>query len=96
MGFLLSAVISTLMLGTVHGGHLKIPQVQAVVGRVVSELDSYVHYNSNISETSVVDKRTSSYWYESITHQGISAFGPGGYSVYRNVRDYGAKGIHSQ
>lgn len=32
------------------------------------------------------------YWYEQISHQGISAFGPSGYTVYRNVRDYGAKG----
>jgi hypothetical protein len=32
------------------------------------------------------------YWYETINHQGISAFGPSGYAVYRNVKDYGAKG----
>lgn len=32
------------------------------------------------------------YWYEGITHQGISAFGPSGYTVYRNVMSYGAKG----
>ncbi|KAI1497544.1 glycoside hydrolase family 55 protein [Biscogniauxia marginata] len=35
-----------------------------------------------------------SYWYETIAHQGISAFHPSSatYKVYRNVRDYGAKG----
>jgi len=29
---------------------------------------------------------------EDITHQGISAFGPSDYTVFRNVKDYGAKG----
>ena len=36
---------------------------------------------------------SSNYWYENIEHQGISAFGPSGYTVYRNVKDYGATGI---
>jgi glucan 1,3-beta-glucosidase len=35
-----------------------------------------------------------SYWYETIAHQGISAFNVNAttYKVYRNVKDYGAKG----
>ena len=34
------------------------------------------------------------YWYEQITHQGISAFNSDStYKVYRNVKDYGAKGF---
>ncbi|KAI0017828.1 glycoside hydrolase family 55 protein [Xylariomycetidae sp. FL0641] len=35
-----------------------------------------------------------SYWYETIAHRGISAFNPNKatYKVYRNVKDYGAKG----
>lgn len=32
------------------------------------------------------------FWMENIKHQGISAFGPSGYTVFRNVKDYGAKG----
>ena len=33
------------------------------------------------------------YWYESIAHQGKAAFNTNpGYTVYRNVKDYGAKG----
>ncbi|RAL65105.1 hypothetical protein DID88_001211 [Monilinia fructigena] len=36
--------------------------------------------------------RATPYWYEQISHQGKSAWGPSGYSVYRNVKDYGAKG----
>ena len=33
------------------------------------------------------------FWMESIKHQGISAFGASGYQVFRNVKDFGAKGI---
>ncbi|KAI0318387.1 exo-beta-1-3-glucanase [Amylostereum chailletii] len=32
------------------------------------------------------------YWLENIAHQGTSAFGPAGYQVFRNVKDFGAKG----
>lgn len=32
------------------------------------------------------------FWLQNIQHQGTSAFGPGGYQVYRNVKDFGAKG----
>jgi hypothetical protein len=37
---------------------------------------------------------TPSYWLEKIKHQGIAAFNPkpSGYQVYRNVKDFGAKG----
>lgn len=37
---------------------------------------------------------SSSYWLEDITHQGIAAFNsnPSSYVVFRNVKDYGAKG----
>ena len=35
-----------------------------------------------------------SYWLASIAHQGVAAFNPNpsGYKVFRNVKDYGAKG----
>lgn len=39
-----------------------------------------------------VEKRASSYWYENIAKQGIAPFGPSGYTVFRNVKDFGAKG----
>lgn len=35
---------------------------------------------------------TSSFWQESITRRGASAFGPAGHKIFRNVRDYGAIG----
>ncbi|KAL7928405.1 glycoside hydrolase family 55 protein [Trichoderma chlorosporum] len=39
-----------------------------------------------------VEKRASSYWYENIAHQGVAPFAPSGYTVFRNVKDFGAKG----
>jgi glucan 1,3-beta-glucosidase len=93
MGFFRSAVLSALVIGAACGEHFKIPEVDAVVGHILSEFDSYVHYKSNDSDASGHVKRASSYWYENIAHQGISAFGPGGYAVYRNVKSFGAKGI---
>ncbi|KAL2836422.1 pectate lyase superfamily protein-domain-containing protein [Aspergillus pseudoustus] len=32
------------------------------------------------------------YWLESIAHQGVSPLGPSGYTVFRNVQDFGATG----
>jgi hypothetical protein len=32
------------------------------------------------------------YWQQNITHQGSSPYGPSGYVVFRNVKDYGAVG----
>ncbi|KAI0029202.1 exo-beta-1-3-glucanase [Vararia minispora EC-137] len=32
------------------------------------------------------------YWLQNIVHQGTSPFGPSGYQVFRNVKDFGAKG----
>lgn len=37
-------------------------------------------------------RQDSSWWLSSIERQGIAAFGESGYKVFRNVRDYGAKG----
>ncbi|OTA98252.1 glycoside hydrolase family 55 protein [Hypoxylon sp. CI-4A] len=32
------------------------------------------------------------YWLEDVTHQGVAPFGGDGYTVFRNVKDFGAKG----
>jgi glucan 1,3-beta-glucosidase len=32
------------------------------------------------------------FWLESIAKQGVSPLGPSGYAVFRNVKDFGAKG----
>ena len=36
---------------------------------------------------------SSSYWYQNIAKQGVAPFAPSGYQVYRNVMDFGAKGL---
>ena len=45
--------------------------------------------------TSSITERASSYWYENIAKQGIAPYGPSGYKVFRNVKDFGAKGLCS-
>lgn len=35
---------------------------------------------------------SSPFWLQSITHQGNAPYAASGYSVFRNVKDYGAKG----
>lgn len=36
-----------------------------------------------------------SYWMGDISHQGLAPFAQSGYSVFRNVKDYGAAGESS-
>ncbi|KAH8821809.1 beta 1,3 exoglucanase [Xylogone sp. PMI_703] len=38
------------------------------------------------------ERQGTSYWLENIQHQGRSAFGASGFQVFRNVKDFGAKG----
>ena len=45
------------------------------------------------SNTSIEVGEQPEFWLESITHQGISPLGPSGYTVFRNVKDFGAKGM---
>lgn len=33
------------------------------------------------------------YWMEQIPHQGLAPYAGNGYTVFRNVKDYGAKGM---
>jgi glucan 1,3-beta-glucosidase len=87
------AAICSVFIWRAASEHLKIPEVDNIVGQVLKHYGDYVHYQGNHSEASAGTKRQSgSYWYETINHQGISAFGPSGYKVFRNVKDYGATG----
>ncbi|KAF4635475.1 hypothetical protein G7Y89_g2624 [Cudoniella acicularis] len=92
MTFFYNTIVIALALG-VNCAHFKIPEVENTVNEILHEFSNTVHYAGNGTQSSHVEKRQSTpYWYEMITHQGISAFGPSGYQVYRNVKDYGAKG----
>jgi glucan 1,3-beta-glucosidase len=93
MIFARTAIVSAFALGATCA-HFEIPQVERIVSNILQEYENIVHYSGNQTNDTHISKRaTTPYWYETIAHQGISAFGPGGYQVYRNVRDYGAKGI---
>ncbi|KAI1278309.1 glycoside hydrolase family 55 protein [Xylaria sp. FL0933] len=84
---------------------LVIPAVEDAVSLQLAEFSAYYVDASNKTLDSsdaapshearaVKGRQTSSYWYETIAHQGISAFNdnPTTYKVYRNVKDYGAVG----
>jgi glucan 1,3-beta-glucosidase len=99
------AIAPAVLLGTAE--KLDIPQVDEVVQHVLEENSDYVHYQAPPGTSNKTSKSEAAqnvkaaaasgqaYWYEQIDHQGISAFGPSGYKVYRNVKDYGAKGTSS-
>lgn len=101
MGFIRTFILSSLVLGS-SCVQFEIPEVESVVSEIVNKLGTYVHYHGNHSDVptippksdmaSVLPRQSTAYWYENINHQGISAFGPSGYQVYRNVKDYGATG----
>ncbi|MCJ1473026.1 hypothetical protein MMC13_001675 [Lambiella insularis] len=79
---------------------LVIPQVEASVQSMLHNLSAYVNYKAPPGVQTehvgpaklIVQDASTPYWYENINHQGISAFGPSGYVVYRNVMNYGATG----
>jgi glucan 1,3-beta-glucosidase len=74
---------------------LENPRVDHVARNVLNEFEGNLDYERTNSEVSTTPKRQPApYWYETIAHQGISAFGPSGYQVYRNVKDFGATGKH--
>ena len=83
----------------------EVPKVADIVGEILNKYDDYVHYNeSSIGAptftvqggiSNLHSRQSTPYWYEQIPHRGISAFGPAGYQVYRNVKDYGARGMLS-
>ena len=82
---------------------LDIPAVDRVVQKTLHDYYNYTHYHAPANATNNTASRGGNtqgpeasgqaYWYEQIKHQGVSAFGPSGYVVYRNVKDYGAKGV---
>ncbi|KAI1260666.1 glycoside hydrolase family 55 protein [Xylariaceae sp. FL1019] len=84
---------------------LVIPAVQEAVSLQLAQFSEYVDLANETTrathksvpgvfhEPRDVEKRATTYWYETIAHQGISAFNDDStYKVYRNVKDYGAKG----
>ncbi|KAI1160667.1 glycoside hydrolase family 55 protein [Nemania serpens] len=83
---------------------LVIPAVEKAVSLQLAEFSEYYVDAANQTLDSrsalpyhdarvIAERQTSTYWYETIGHQGISAFNTDTtYKVYRNVKNYGAKG----
>lgn len=71
--------------------HFKIPEIENTVEHILNEYSEILNSGNN-SYGPHTQGTVAPYWLESITHQGISAFGPAGYQVFRNVKDFGAKG----
>ncbi len=83
-----------------HGGRV-IPEVDEVVDKMTKEFEPAVTY---AGPTEKLDKPYStshptssptpaSYWLADIKHQGIASFNSDAtYQVFRNVKDFGAKG----
>jgi glucan 1,3-beta-glucosidase len=78
----------------------RIPVVEAAVQKALKSFPNYKAFTGPFLkapkpvDTSEDDVSTaaSSYWLENIAHQGRSPFGPAGYTVFRNVKDFGARG----
>jgi hypothetical protein len=79
------------VLGTV-ASQLQFPEGDNIVANAPNNFGRGFDSSRAHSGSTVSKRQSTPYWYETIKHQGISAFGPGGYQVYRNVKDYGAKG----
>ena len=102
MRFLQALSFVSALLPLASAEQFPIQQVEAAVQKALAENPNYKAYTGPVKPApKVMPEGTSKplnidastpYWYESIAHQGISAFGPSGYTVYRNVKDYGAKG----
>ncbi|CRG91076.1 hypothetical protein PISL3812_08124 [Talaromyces islandicus] len=82
---------------------LDIPSVEAAVADALAGKGNYRAYDGPTKKAPVStvgwtkqlassSNTTASFWLESIQHQGVSAFGPANHTVFRNVKDYGAKG----
>ena len=101
----LTALISALPLAVVtlaQHVHFEPPEVKQDVDNMVNEFNKYVTYQGPDHDIPKKPKHGPeppagvTYWLENIKHQGIAPFNPspGTYQVFRNVKDFGAKGVH--
>ena len=83
--------------------HFEPPEVQQYVASMLHQFEPWTHGPSPTGyhprpTNPIPPKPTAScsYWLENIKHQGIAAFNPSPstYQVFRNVKDFGAKGQH--
>lgn len=84
------AAVSALSVGAV-AEQFSIPEVDAAVAKALAKNPNHDAYTGPVNKAPKASPAANSvhtdiaensgYWYENIAHQGISAFGPSGYSV---------------
>lgn len=79
------------------GSGRKIPQIEAAVASIQSQFRAWVNFagNEDIHFKSTTHKKepvASEYWLANIKHRGVAPYAQSGYQVFRNVKDFGAKG----
>lgn len=102
----LSTVFAAFFAGYVVAQHVHFepPEVQFWVQSMLGQFSRYTHYPGPSPTASLRPRptipfspfptATCAYWLEDIKHQGLAAFNPdpAAYQVFRNVKDFGAKG----
>ena len=92
------------ILSIIEARQFPIPVVDAVVDGARRDFSKYIDHLPSPGSTNVTRRPNGfstaaagqAYWYEGIAHQGTSAFGAAGYRVYRNVKDFGARGKEAE
>lgn len=80
------------------GSGREISEIQDVVSSLTSEFAPWVTFkadpsgNHGLPPKKPLPPPPSQYWLGNITHQGVAPFAAPGYQVFRNVKDFGAKG----
>jgi len=100
----ISAFAFLLATVTAQHVHYEIPQVEVLVHSMTAEYSKFVGWHGTPTGKPwphparpthrPKPSNQCDYWLEDIKHQGISAFNanPASYQVFRNVKDFGAKG----
>lgn len=93
-----SVITTSALVASAAAQILNIAQVDKAVSSVLQTFAGYFHYDGSHLEgwrpTNPQTPADPSYWLADITHDGYAAFNPNAstYQVFRNVKDYGAKG----
>lgn len=80
------------------GSGREIVQIQDAVSSLTSAFSPWVTYTADPSpdhgppSKKPLPPPPSQYWLGNITHQGVAPLASPGYQVFRNVKDFGAKG----
>lgn len=88
------AIVSSAMLPFAQYTSFGLAPTKVASAAVSFGTKAAVNAESTVAEVAAAD---TAYWLADIAHQGVAAFNPNpsGYQVFRNVKDYGAKGEHS-